>query len=82
MKKCNECNCDMIDNCSIKGKHPFEVDVKERVDISIHIPTGEKRSFFGIPYDVSNQYEVKARICPKCGKIELYAQLNNDQETT
>ena len=58
MKKCNECNCDMIDNCSIEGKHPFEVDVKERVDISIHIPTGEKRSFFGIPYDVSNQYEI------------------------
>lgn len=80
MKKCNECNCDMIDNCSIKGKHPFEIDVKERVDLSIHIPTGEKRSFLGIPYDVSNQFGLKARICPKCGKIELYAELNNNGE--
>lgn len=52
MKKCNDCNCDMIENCSISGKHPFEVGIDQRVDISLNIPTGRKSSFLGIPYEV------------------------------
>ena len=38
-----------------------------------YIPTGRKSSFLGIPYEVSDCYALKARVCPKCGKIELYA---------
>lgn len=45
MKKCNDCNCEMIENCSLSGKHPFEVDFSERVDISVSIPTGKKAAF-------------------------------------
>lgn len=52
MKKCNDCNCDMIENCSISGKHPFEVGIDQRVDISLNILTGRKSSFLGIPYEV------------------------------
>ena len=39
----------------------------------IYIPTGRKSSFLGIPYEVSDCYALKARVCPKFGKIELYA---------
>ena len=42
----------MIENCSISGKHPFEVGIDQRVDISLNIPTGRKSSFLGIPYKV------------------------------
>lgn len=79
MKKCNDCNCEMIENCSLSGKHPFEVDFSERVDISVSIPTGKKGSFLGISYDIPNICELKARICPKCGKVELYTDFDPQQ---
>ena len=79
MKKCQDCNCDMIENCSISGKHPFEVDFNQRVDISVSIPTGQKKGFLGIPCETSNRYGLKARVCPQCGKIELYADFNQQR---
>lgn len=75
MKQCTDCRCNMIENCSISGRHPFEVDVKQRVDISVSIPIGQKSSFLGIPYEASNRCSLKARVCPQCGKVELYADL-------
>ena len=73
MKKCSDCNCDMIENCTISGEHPYEVSVDKRVDISVNIPTGQKASFLGVQYETANRYGLKARVCPQCGKIELYA---------
>ncbi len=76
MKQCTDCRCNMIENCSISGKHPFEVDFKQRVDdISVNIPSGQKSSFLGIPYEAANRCSLKARVCPQCGKVELYADL-------
>ena len=72
MKKCSECNVEMIDNCVIDGQHPFELGVDGEVDISVHIPTNEKGSFLGIKYDKNISLNVKARVCPGCGKVELY----------
>ncbi|MBR1376409.1 MAG: hypothetical protein IJ565_01145 [Bacilli bacterium] len=72
MKKCNDCNVEMIDNCIIEGQHPFELGVDGASEISIHIPTDEKGSFLGFKYDKVKEIKLKARICPKCGKIELY----------
>ncbi len=79
MKKCNDCNCEMIENCSISGKHPFESDFRQRVDISVNIPTGQKNSFLGIPYESSNRCALKARVCPQCGKVELYADFGQQR---
>ena len=79
MKQCRDRNCDMLENCSISGKHPFEVDFKQRVDIAVNIPTGEKTSFLGIPYEKSNRYSPKARVCPQCGRIELYADFSQQR---
>ena len=72
MKKCNECNTVMIDNCIIEGQHPFEIGVYGRTDISIHIPTNEKGDFLGIKYDKVKSVNPKLRVCPKCGKVEMY----------
>ena len=77
MKKCSECNIDMINNCVIQGQHPFELGVDGRTDISIHVPTNEKGSFLGIKYDKTINLKLKARVCPKCGKVELYVDLND-----
>ena len=72
MKKCNECNIEMINNCVIEGQHPFEIGVDGKSNISIHIPTNEKESFLGINYDKTIKLKLKARVCPNCGKVELY----------
>lgn len=75
MAICKECNIEMIENCIIKGQHPFEVGIDGTTNISIHIPTKEKSSFLGIEHQLTKNYPIKAKICPKCGKIELYAEL-------
>jgi hypothetical protein len=77
MKICRDCNVEMIENCIFDGQHPFELGADGEVDISVHIPTNEKGSFLGIKYDKTITSNVKARVCPKCGKIELYANLDN-----
>ena len=76
MKKCIDCNIEMIDNCIIEGQHPFELGADGRSDISIHIPTNEKGSFLGIKYDKTKELPLKARICPNCGKVELCININ------
>ena len=72
MKKCSDCNVEMIEDCVIDGQHPFELGVDGEVDISVHIPTNEKASFLGIKFDKNISLNVKARVCPQCGKVELY----------
>lgn len=80
MKKCQDCNFDMIENCSISGKHPFEVDFNQRVDISVNIPTGQKKSFLGIPCETSNRYGLKARVCPNAEKSSFTPTLINSAD--
>ena len=63
----------MIDDCPITGKHPYVSDFRQRVDISVSIPTGQKNSLPGIPCEAADRCALKARVCPKCGKVELYA---------
>ena len=79
MKKCGDCQCDMIENCQIDGKHSFDVDVKQRVDITVSIPTGQKTSFLGIPCETSDRCGLKARVCPRCGKVELYVDFGRQR---
>ncbi len=75
MKLCSECNVEMKENCRIDGQHPFEIGEDGRSDLYVSIPTGNKSSFIGIPYDVMDRYKLKARVCPSCGKIEIYINL-------
>ena len=76
MKKCLDCNFYMRE-ASIEGQHPFELGVDGRSNIRIKIPTGEKGSFLGMEIDKTITEELKARVCPKCGKVELYVDTTN-----
>ena len=66
MKKCNECNVEMIDcknkmvrsNLDISGMDASSLDLRYYNHNTKKILT---------PWDY-----VKARACPKCGKLELY----------
>ncbi len=62
MKKCNDCNVDMIEDIKIKGQHPFEIGIDGESNLSILVP--RKVFMKSIP--------IKSRFCPSCGKVELY----------
>lgn len=80
MKKCNDCNVEMIENAYIEGQHPFELGADGRTDISVHIPTGEKEKFLWFMVDKENSFKLKARVCPKCGKVELFIHPNKTED--
>lgn len=76
MKKCSDCNVEMIDNCTISGHQPLKVGMEGKTNIFVQVPTGEVGDFLGISLDMSSNVQFKARICPKCGKMELYINPN------
>lgn len=80
IKKCDDCGNLMINNCEVEGKHPYEVGVDSRTDLRVFIPTGEVLNFLGrnVPKRVS--YSMKARVCPVCGKIDLYADISTKED--
>lgn len=76
MKKCSDCNCEMIDDCKLVGQKRFEVGFDTQSYIFLSVPTGEKmKGLGGMTFDKTKKHQLKARMCPKCGKIELYAEL-------
>ena len=76
MKKCNECNVEMIPaklltNDITQSRITREIEI-EYVDEII-----EKQKLFGGTKEVKNKCttSLKARLCPKCGKVELYIDI-------
>lgn len=76
MRYCSECGTQMIDNVKIEGQHPFELGADGRSNIRIDIPTGEKADFLGLPIDKMITKRLKARVCLRCGKVEVYIDVN------
>ena len=81
MKKCNDCNIEMVENAKINGQHPFELGIEGASDIFISFTNGKRevKNIFGKIKEKENYYEkeLKARICPNCGKVELYVEIEN-----
>lgn len=75
MKKCKDCNVEMIDSAKI-----FESGVDGSSNIFISFVNGKKevKNIFGNikEKEIRCNKELKARICPKCGKVEFY--INTD----
>ena len=71
MKKCNDCNVEMIEGVEVFGQQHFEIGPESQSTIYLNIPTGKK--FLG--FDRTTRVEPLARICPKCGKVELYVNI-------
>ena len=80
MIRCKDCNVEMIEGV-ILGQHPFELGVDGRTDlyISFSEKSKEVKGLFGKvkKVKVCEEKELKVKICPKCGKVELYVDLNN-----
>ena len=66
MRKCDDCNTEMIDYVKIEGKHPFEFDIDSKTNLYLLL---KGKGIF------DESHEIKSRVCPCCGKIELYIDL-------
>lgn len=64
MKKCSDCNIEMIDSLGIRADEQVSIDNMFKLYI-IKNP----EDYYGRRV---SEHEVKCRICPECGKVELY----------
>lgn len=78
MKKCKNCNVEMVD-AEISGQHPLEIGIDSQTVLYVNFSKGkeEVKGLFGKTKIVENydRKEIKAKLCPECGKIELYVDL-------
>ena len=73
MKKCNNCNVEMLDG-SLYGKPRF-IDMEHDIDkFYVDMKTGNKKKFLGLKMDETIRKELSVKICPNCGKVELYIE--------
>lgn len=70
MKKCSDCNVEMVET-KLYGKPRF-IDMEHDIDkFYVCNKIDENKRF----YSKSELLELKARVCPKCGKVETYVDL-------
>lgn len=74
MKKCSDCNIEMVENTSLHTDYIGGVKYEEQIYLDYEDEeNGHKELFSNKKKSIKR---VKARICPKCGKVELYIDLN------
>ena len=61
IKKCNDCNVEMVDCQNLHTDYVGGVDFEERIYVN----------YF------NNPLRVRARVCPNCMKVELYIDPSN-----
>ena len=73
MKICSDCNIGMVEDAELHTDYVGGVRFEEQIFVSYE--GTESNGLFG----ESNTKRVKARVCPKCGKVELYVNFNEDE---
>lgn len=75
MKKCSDCGIEMIENAKIFGLG----DDLSGIFISFVNGKKEVTNLFGKTKrkEIYCKNELKARICPSCGKVEMYINTND-----
>ena len=77
--KCEKCNVEMIDG-SLYGKPRF-IDIDHDIDkFYVSIKTGKKTSVLGLEVDEAKKIKLNVKVCPKCGKVEMYVSPNDIKE--
>ena len=73
------CNVEMIDR-SLLGKYT-SIDIDHDIDkFYVSIKTGKKTSVLGLEVDETKKIKLNVKVCPKCGKVEMYVSPNDIKE--
>ena len=74
MKKCNDCNTEMIEKTNLHTDYVGGYSYEEQLYVSYTDGTKLVKGIFGGEKEKDNfvTKRVKARVCPKCGKVELF----------
>ncbi len=81
MKRCSECNIEMLDG-NLYGEPRF-IDMDHDIDkFYVKIKTGNTTSFLGFNIDETKTLKLNVKICPNCGKVEMYINPNEIKDIT
>jgi ssDNA-binding Zn-finger/Zn-ribbon topoisomerase 1 len=77
MKKCSDCNVEMIEKTNLHTDYVGGTRIEEE----IYLDYADEENGFNVLF--SNEKKsirrVKARLCPQCGKVELFVDLNEKE---
>lgn len=74
MKKCNDCNVEMIEKTNLHTDYVGGVRFEEQIFLDYDDELHGIKPLFG--NKKISKKRIKARVCPQCGKVELYVDLN------
>lgn len=74
MKRCSDCNIEMIGNTNLHIDYVGGVSFEEQIFLDYDDEINGTKMLFS-DKKISKR-RVKARVCPNCGKVELYVDLN------
>jgi len=79
MKKCNECNVEMIKNTNLHTDYVGGVSFEEQIYLSFVNGVDKVKNIFGKEKEKNNYVtkRVNARVCPNCGKVELFVDIGD-----
>ena len=77
MKKCSDCNVEMIDANNIHTDYVGGYSFEEQIYVDYDDDENGFKPLLG--NQKISKKRIKARVCPKCGKVELYVDLVNNQ---
>ena len=73
MKRCNDCNVEMIEKTNLHTDYVGGVKFEEQIYVDYADEINGTKMLFS--NDKISVRRLKARVCPKCGKVELYVDL-------
>lgn len=75
MKKCSDCNIEMIEDTNLHTDYVGGASFEEQIFLTTYDKSESGTSFLGIEFPKTQTKRVKARVCPKCGKVEFFISL-------
>ena len=74
MKKCNDCNVEMIDGNNLHTDYVGGQTFEEQIFLDYDDEEHGSKVLFG--NKKISKKRLKARVCPSCGKVELYVDID------
>lgn len=72
MKKCSDCNIEMLEDTNLHTDYVGGTSFEERLYLTTYDRSVKTKNILGFETSKMETSRVKARVCPSCGKVELY----------